>query len=177
MKQLRLKKETLCQIIQLVMLYIIEISGSKILNTKNIICNAGGIYNYKIKALPNNIFKEYICQNDEYEITVYIKNTEEGGLKSAVVIKNEDGLKANIVSFRYAMNGERPDNSSSGGDGNSTSSNGGGDNNGSKSNVGIVNTGDNSNMFPWIVCFVISFLMSIFIMILIWKKEKCSEER
>ena len=135
-------------------LYIIEIPGSKNLNTKNITYSAGGIYNYKIKALPNNIFKNYVNHNDEYEVTVYIKNTVEGGLSPTVIIKNKDGLKVDRVSFSYTVNPEGTDDNTSSGGGNNTSSGGGNfsssPNSGNSSSGGGNNTssGGNFNSSP-----------------------------
>ena len=71
---------------------------------------APGIYTYKLEPVVETKQKGYEYAANTYEVSVYVTNTETGGLQAVMVVKTTDGTKTSEIKFdhKYSLASETP---------------------------------------------------------------------
>ena len=107
-----------------------------------------GVYEYDLKQLVFDKKDKFSYDETNYQVTIYVTNSQDGGLDTQVIVKNPDGTKSAEANFHNSYTGDIQ----------------------SKGN-NIVKTGDTQNLILWYSTAAIAvtvFLITIFI-----RRKKC----
>lgn len=126
--------------------YDFTIKGSNMAEIGPIEYLAPGIYTYKLEPVVETNQKGYEYASNTYDISVYVTNTETGGLQAAMVVKTADGTKTSEIKFdhKYSLSNDTPQTTTKVTVKVSSLSKPG------KSTTSPVKTGDDTSVFVWL---------------------------
>ncbi|MCU6761102.1 streptococcal pilin isopeptide linkage domain [uncultured Roseburia sp.] len=86
--------------------YIFTIEDNLTVNIGDIVYTHGGVYKYQLRQLTGQKQQGYICDEQVYQLEVYVKNDPAGGLLAEVIVRNEDGEKTGHLKFVNTYQGD-----------------------------------------------------------------------
>lgn len=120
-------------------------------NDKKVIeitCEHAGVYYYNLKQQVSDKKNKFSYDEKNYQVSVYVTNSTDGGLDTQVIVKKPDGTKTAEAHFYNCYTGDIQSKSSS-----------------------IVKTGDAQNLILWYSTAAIA--VAVFTITVVIRRKKC----
>ncbi len=85
--------------------YTFVMNGSETATCGPITYHHGGVYHYTLTQQTEQKEEHYTYDTSVYNVTVYVKNIEDGALTAQIVMENANGEKVNEASFSNSFTG------------------------------------------------------------------------
>lgn len=120
-------------------------------NDKKVIeitCEHAGVYYYNLKQQVSDKKNKFSYDETNYQVSVYVTNSADGGLDTQVIVKKPDGTKSAEANFYNCYTGDIQSKGSS-----------------------IVKTGDTQNLILWYSTAAIA--VAVFMITVVIRRKKC----